>query len=673
MAELYDPQRVKIEDWHTYFLERTNERFILRCIEGDVEMSGPLLHINLVLTMPLINRQRPISRDRHLFLSGIYGASAHAEIMTRISQSLENDGYTREELCEDMIMTVMHMHNLCYTHLGAYVQTMDIFGIAETLAQPQAKAAVTIDYGDIEDGQINRMEKAFKDQTEAAIKLLSSDELDINVFRAPLKCNALKVGQFAQFVCSAGPRTDTDDHVFLRPVVGSFLSGMKGIVDLAIESRSAAKATHYNKSQMALTQYNNRKNHIQASVTWHLYSNPDGTFHDCGSTNYMEYEPNKRTVERYLGKFYLDEEGKLVELTRERFNDVIGKMIKVRDVPLCRYTDGYCEVCGGTITKSFSRHGNVGFLSNVNTGAPVAQQVLSTKHLTSTNAAEYKIPHDLDGILMSTTNDIFLVPEVHNSIKVLAFGFQPGDISKINDLKYYISENELHAAYFSEIKYMSVGQLNPDGKTISRTTTRTAMKGEANTYPHLSPEVLNVIRNHREDIIMQDGLAWFVLRNINPKVPIMQCTVVNNSIKRFVRNFTELITKRVENFTSLNKFMSVLSKLVWEEGKVPTHVTHMSCLVRSCLITSRRDFHVPLVEDPDNVMFGSLNRIIPMRSIGALMAYQNIDQATNNPITYITPKLTGIFDEYMGYHDLMDRDRHWPVSTGSALEHEPIE
>jgi hypothetical protein len=665
MSELYDPQRARTEDWRTYFIERANDLFTLECVDGNVELYGSDMLLNILLTMPLTNRMRPISR-KHLHVDEIYGAASHARVLTVISQTLEDMGYTREELGHDMIQTVMNAHNMCYTHLGDHVQTMDIFGIAETLSHPEARAVCTIDYGDIDDGNINRMEDIFKTQAAKVIETLKSTRLPVNVFRAPLLCGALKEGQFVQFVMSAGPRTDTDDHLFRRPVRGGFLSGMTDIVDMALESRSASKATHYNKSQMALTQYNNRKIHIQSSASWRLYPG------DCGSTGYMTYTPNHRTVERYLGKFYFGLNGELIELTRERFAEVIGKTLKMRDVPMCLWTDGYCETCGGTITKSFSKNGNVGFLANVNTGAPVAQQVLSTKHLTTTNAAEYNIPDELQNLLHSVTNDIYLVPAVRKTIGTLAFGFQPGDISRINDLKYIVDEGELHGAYFSEIKYMSVGHLKPDG-TITRVTARTAMKGDSNNYPHLSSEILNLLKNSRKDIIKQDGLDWLVLRNIDPNLPVMQCTVVNNSIRRFVKNFTDLITKKVETYKSLNHFMAQLSRLVWEEGKVPTHVTHMSCLVRSCLITSRNDFHVPVVTDPDNVMFGSLNRIIPMRSIGALLAYQNIDQATNNPATYMIPKLHGIMDEFMGYHDIISRDDVWPVVTGSPVQMEPID
>lgn len=659
MSEFYDPQRALTEDWRTFFFDNRDNLFTLPCIEGDVVLNGRWMLLNIMLTMPLIKRRRQISRDRHLMIEGIYDAVEHAKRETEISRTLEELGYTREELGHDIIMTANDALNMCYTHLGSYIRTMDIFAIAATILQPEAKAVCTMDYGDVDDGNINRMEADFKAQCEKVGDLLSSDRLDVNVFRAPLVCGALKRGQFYQFILSAGPRTDTDDHVFLKPVKGSFLSGLKDIHDLAIESRSASKATHYTKTQMASTQYGNRKIHIQNSAIWYLYPG------DCGSTVFMTYEPNKKTVKHFIGKFFLNSNNELVELTTDRFDEVINREVKMRDVQGCRYTDGYCETCGGTITRSFSKMGNVGFLSNVNTGAPVAQQVLSTKHLTSTDAAEYEVPHDLTDILMSIVNDIFLRPAMQKKVDVLALGFQLKDISKINDLKYFVSENELHAAYFSDIKYMSVGLLQENG-TITRYTTRTPMGGESKTYPHLSPEILAIIRSHPEDIVVQDQVAWLLLRNIDPTKPIMQCTVVNNSIRRFVNRFSSLVTKDVERYRSMNDFMRQLTRLIWP--RVGTHITHISCLARACLITNRKDFHVPEMTNPDDVMFGALNRIIPMRSIGGLFAFERIDIATNKPVTYITPKLHGIYDEFMGYSDTIERDMNWPPGSDQVQE-----
>jgi len=480
MPQIYDPQTALTTDWRTFFLENRDEIFILPCVDKDVEMNGRWMLLNIMLCMPLIKRHRPITAEKHLMTSGVYDASEHAKRETEICRSLEAMGYSREELGHDIISTVMDAHNMCYTHLGQFVRTMDIFAIADTILQKDVREMCTMDYGDIEDKQIKRMEREFNEKAEVMYKTFSGDTIGTNIFRAPLLCGALKKGQFYQFALSAGPRTDTDDRIFLRPVVGSFLSGMYDIKDLAIESRSASKATHYQKTQMSNTQYQNRKFHIQGSAMRHLYPG------DCGSNVYMTYEPTEKTVGHYVGKFYLDGNNKLVELTKDRFSEVVDKVVKFRSVITCKYQDGYCEKCGGTITTSFPRDGNVGFLSNVNTGAPVAQQVLSTKHLISTDAAEYEIPSEFTEILSATMNNVFIRQAHKAKLTSLAIGFQPRDISKLNDLKYIGIDSDLHAEYYTDIKYMYLGRVKEDGSVL-KISPRVSMASDNKTYPHLSP------------------------------------------------------------------------------------------------------------------------------------------------------------------------------------------
>lgn len=658
-AELYDLKNVLTTDWQTFFVDNRDGKFLLPCEEGTVELSGARCLLNIMLTLPLIKRGHPISRDRHMLLSGIYNSKEHAKRLTEVSRDLQKYGYTLESLGHDMIGAANMALNLCSTHLGEHIKTMDIFGLAETILQPEAKDTCTIKYGDVNDKQIQRMEKAFQDQSDEMYKLLSGNTLPYNILQAPLQCGALKSGQFYQFVLSAGPRTDTDEDIFKRPVVGSFLSGMHDILDLAIESRSAAKANHYNNTQMDKAQYTNRKIHLQNSILRYLYLG------DCGSQVYMTYEPVDATVRLYHGKYFLTPGGELVELTTSRYKEVIGKSVQFRDPITCRYTDGYCETCGGTITKTFPRNGNVGFLANVNAGAPATQQVLSTKHHVNTDAEEYRVPEPLKPLLHSLGNNIFIRPSLQVRAKTMALGFKPNNIAQLNDLQYYIPTTGGNAAYFTELTYLSVGEIQEDGQ-VRQEISRTAMAGEGKAYPYLSPEVLTVIRQHPEDIVIQGNIAWLLLRNVDLSKPIMQCTVVNKSIKRFVDEFGALVTRGIEKYTSANDFMRVFTKLLWD--KVPTHITHVAVMARAAMLTSRKDFRIPMVTNPDNVMFGTLGKIIPMRSPGALFAFQGIHIAFNRPITFIAPKDHGVFDEFMGSADLIERDIEWPLVTGSPVE-----
>jgi hypothetical protein len=651
MAEFYDPQRALTEDWRTFCTEQSHVDFEIPTLEGNVVLPGRRLLLCLMLTMPLIKRLRPLSQ-KHLLLDGIYGAKSHSRIVTEVARSLEAYGYSRGSISHDLIMTVNDAFNMCYTHLGGHIQSIDIFKIGETLRQPLARETLTMSYGDLETSSTKGMEDRFKFQSAEAIALLSDDTLPINAFRTQLKCNVLKAGQFAQFIVSAGPRTDTDEHVLYRPVFGSFLSGLVDIKDWAIESRSAAKAKHYNKSQMQDAQYFNRRVHLQNSTIWHLYPG------DCGTTMTMTYVPTAKTVACYRGKYFV-RDGALVELTDDLFDTVIDQEVQFRDVMGCLHTDGYCEACGGTITQSFSPFGNIGFLANVNTGAPIAQMVLSTKHLLSTSTAVYSIPMELSNYFRAEDNNIYMRPVMERKKEMYAIGFVPKDIAKVRGIQHSTIQQAPNASHFSRISYISLGIVQEDG-TIKKIAARQQMvESGSKSYPHLSPEILSLIKKHPGDIINQDNWDWLVLKNVPDNTPLMQCVVVNDSILNFVHQFKKLILSDAVRHTSMNTFMEELTGLIWQ--RVPTHLTHISCLARSCMITDKRDFHIPVMTNPDNVMFGTLSRNIMMRSIGGLMAFEGINIAFNRPITYITPKQHSIFDEFMSYSDLVERDRQYPM------------
>lgn len=659
MPAFYDPSRALHENWRDFFLQNCDEWFTFPTIEGNIEIQGKWLHLNIMICMPIIMRGHPISSKNHMIIDKIYGAGIHAEVSTRIVRYLEDLGYPRNTLGHDVMSTHMAAHNMCYTHLGSYVGTMDIFSIADTVLQEEMIEATNMDYGDIDDKNIKRMETLFRERSEQVVQLLRTDKLKHNCFRGSLLVGALKEKQFHQSLISAGPRSDTDERIFLRPVEGSFLSGMFNILDYIIESRSAAKAKQANAQQMSTASYASRKNHIQASVMRYLYPG------DCGSNVFIDYHPSKKTIKFLSGRFYKTEDGSLREITEDIYEKLVGMTLELRDPHGCRYTDGVCEVCAGTISKSLPREGNLGFIANSKTGSPITQAVLSTKHLVSTDAVEYVIPVKVSGFLVAKHNDIFLGADAIAQAKIRVIGFAVKDIKKLNDLK-YSANSQRPSSYYSNIMNFYIGDLDENGN-VTKVRSKTAMKdSRIVSYPHLSPELLHVIRTYPEDQIPQDDILWLKLDHVDFTKPIMHCTVMNNSIRNFVDQFRELMTKDIERYTSVNDLMLELCNLIW--SRVGAHSTHIAILARSALVTSKSDFSIPVVTDPNNVMYSKQTRIIPMRSVGGIFAFERFRGATMKPGTYIVGKPHGEYDEFMGFTDMIERDANWPPNADRLTE-----
>jgi len=650
---LYNPDRVLREDWRAFFVKHRRDRFILECIEGPVTMSGARMLLNMMLCMPLIVRKRPISL-KHLTLEGLYSSKVQADVENNIVDSLEELSYGRLPLGPDIMQNKMAPHSMVYTNLGAYHLTIDIFGIADTILQPELRPYLEFDYGDVNDKDIMRMEKLYRENCEKLDEVIRSDELPINVFRAPLLCGALKAGQFRQFLGSRGPADDVDDHMFKRPVIGSYLSGMTGAMDVLMESRPAAKAKFFSKEKMSDAAYLSRKVHIQNAIIGKLYPG------DCGTTVYADYTVNHVTFPYYKGKWFVGKDGQLTELTTKTMDEVIGKETRFRSVGGCQHTNGYCEVCGGTLTKTFSHNGNLGFLANVKATTQAGQQVLSAKHLTVSTSITYHVPGTLDHFLTAVDNQIYVKPSERYRAKNMALGFRLNDVNKLRDLRHQGKQN---GSYFSDMKItcLMLGKMQ-DGELVSKTT-RDSLKQEPDIYPHLSPQLLWTIKHHPEDAFIKENVWWFKLDHVNLDEPLMQCVVINNSI----RFFFDALKRKIRNFdryTSLSEATNDMAKFLWE--RVDPHITHVETMVRAAMVSGPTDFRIPVVTDPERIMFRSLNQTIPVRSIGSLLAYERFAITVSKPSTFVIPRIDTWYDQFLGTTDMIERDMHWPPKRNAA-------
>lgn len=657
MVEVYDVTRALREDFRTYLIDRFDHQFDVECIGGTARMTGGRLVVNLIMWMPLITRGFSIDLKKHVFLNGIYSDQVHSDILTNVSRTLEDAGFDRRDLGPDMLDSKMAIHNLNYTHLGMFFSTISIPDIGRSLLQPGMEENCSIRYTS---DNIADMEAEFTQKAEDMITLMKSDQFEVNAFRPLLITGAIKEKQFQQFVMAGGPRTDTDEQHIGIPIMGSFLGGMRSISDMAIETLAAAKSNYYNDTKMALTSYQARKVHLMVSTMHRLHQG------DCGSQHYLEWVCTPGTVRYFIGCYYLDDRGQLVELTEDRYNDVIGKMVLFRNSALCRHRDGYCTVCGGRITESMSPDGHVGYYANFKVSSPIGQLVLSAKHHTATKAASYKVPKPLEPMLRSVNNMIFMTSDTRRARNKLAIGFAAKDVEQLNDLHYAADMEDIHPGSFSEIKGVSFGVMAESG-TVTQKVNRTSISSGGGIHPYLSPEVLEIIRQNPDILIADKNIRWLPLSYLDPHAPIMHCAVVNTSIVRFAASYNSFIQKDIAQCTSVVDAMRKMTARVWPA--VGAHITHIGCIVRSAMVTSAADFRIPEIQNPNAVQFGQLLKIIPMRSIATQMAFERYHMVSNSAAFHLTHKDHQIMDEFMSYTDTIERDRAWPVADGTPIKY----
>lgn len=639
MSVPFDLYKTLTIDHSAYFVQNKETVFLIQLEEGPIEILGKRLFFNVILWRPLLERKLPISAERHLFKGGLFDTSVIARINTAIYDDiLEHCPQDSIKVRFEFMEGLNRLHIAITFELGEYHRSVDMLSISRTLQIPEIAAATRFE-PDPNDN-IQKVEALYKASADRLMAVVSSPEFRHNAFYPFIKLGSLNAAQFPQVIMAGGPRTDVDDTMFRKAILGSFARGFRDIVEYAIDSRQAAKSEWYNASTMGKAQYSNRKQQLLAIAVRHIYPG------DCGTKVTVPFFINRRYAKMIVGKVICDDGGSLVELTRSNIHKYFDRRVNMRSPLTCLYQDGFCRVCGGRLVDYMPPGVVPGIAAEHEVMAPIAQRVLSNKHVAKTRATTYILPRLLrdQNIFEVDGNEIYLRP--HVDISKLAIGMPFKTVERLGDLQHVKGDTIPNDQYFTDITQMALG----DATTLEQLSPIIPMTDDNKNYPHLAGATLHMIREYPECLQVSGDLVWVRFDKFDRTRPVMYSTVVNDSTRVFVQKVEYLFTRQIQDFTSLGDVLHRFSEIVWK-GDVFPHLMHLEVCIKANLITDDVDFSIPVVTDPDNVRFAPLAQIIPRRSIGPQIAFEMFNAYTTDPSTFIFPKSTSLFDGYMGFND----------------------
>lgn len=618
---------------------------------GVIVIKGCWLVFNLAFWKPLLRRNMSIDKKRHLFFDEDFTTPVVMRIHTNILWDVikrgefsfnPSSGFSNitdvQSLRFELIESIEELYNFITTRLNNYTYTIDLFSIAETLTTPEAKALRNVVIPEGKHVGIKEIEAAFKAQFEKVSAYFSDPKTKPNVFFAPLRLGILNKTQFAQLVCGVGPRTDTDDSMILLPIRGSFMEGMEDIRAYAIESLAAKKSVHYNAEEMPFTQYTNRKQQLNSSAINRIYVG------DCGTDVTVPFTIHREFAKNVLGK-YINHEGKVIPLTAENIDQFIDKQVNMYSAMTCKHTDGFCHKCGGLLAQYFLPPTVIpGIIAGSEVMAPLAQQVLSNKHMATTFATIYCLPDELRSWMYNQDNNIYFTES--SPFKDLMIGVPYSCVKRLSDLQ-YVEGDVRNDRYFSEVRGMMVANAHT-GEIIMPLI---ELVDRYKTVPYFTGEFLETLRNHPEDMeTSEDGnLVWIKLRHLDPSKPFMRAVMFNYSTRIFVAKIQNIFNSRITDFTSVTEYLETITNAIWT--RIAPNILHLEVMGKASMISSTTNYDIPVVSDPFNVRFGRLDQLIPRRSIGTQMAFEQFFMWISNPSTFLLPKGDGPFDAQLGFVD----------------------
>lgn len=568
-----------------------------------------------------------------------------ADYQTRVFQAiLDHIGSHPVSLNHDILMIQNELYNIGVRELPAKVSSISGYEICKTMLEPEIAALRHTEIDPSNSTTVN--EAIFKQVHTEALKILKRPDLKHNAVYPFHRLGNLSQQQLPQTMISMGFRSDIDDSVISYPLTNSFQSGMKSDIEYLADSCAAKISTWYNAVGMPATQYTNRQIQMVPMVLKHLY---DG---DCGSNVLVEMTIPEKYAYNFLHKHIYDpKKGEWTTLSKQNIGDYVSRIVRMKSPIGCTHVNGVCEKCGGLLTRYIPIGTNMGLASTVEISNPVAQLTLSTKHFSRTDVSNYQVPREIMDIFMVNRNDIYLNEANRKEIDTLEIGINLDFMPNPEDLKYILSResiNEEHFSSISEICLRRAGSSDIIGAPVS-------IKSTARTLPYFAKEFLWHVKQHVIDQgnFKIDQMLWFPLKGMPSYKPILRCRVMNYSIRRYAKQIETFLSADIGKYTSASEALTDFSNLIYQ--KINRNIYHLEMILRGYMITGPNNYRIPVISNPNEVLFGRTREIDLKRTVGGQFAFERHQEVLADPTTYLYPKETSVYDTYFGFDDSKPR------------------
>lgn len=223
----------------------------------------------------------------------------------------------------------------------------------------------------------------------------SSPEFEENGLAKAVRSGMVKNNQVLQCVQFLGYRTEVDGEILQKPVFTNYVFGNRDLYTMVADSRTASKAHYYADSPLKDAEYTARKFRLVTMVLERIRHD------DCGSTDYLLWKVKGPVKDEtgtvtypgdlpfMIGKYYLDEKTKQLNIINGKEKHLIGSVIKMRSVLKCKLHNPHevCHICAGALSENITRFSNIGHLGSVTTTKVITQTVLSIKHVNTSSVA----------------------------------------------------------------------------------------------------------------------------------------------------------------------------------------------------------------------------------------------------------------------------------------------
>lgn len=476
--------------------------------------------------------------------------------------------------------------------------------------------------------------------------------------------------QAFQMVHTRGYTTRINSDLFSKPIIPSYMDGIRNADDFAMESQQSVKATLYQKNPMKIVEYFHRQTHlvimtgsdqgvlgeVRIGRGYKLLPSKG----DCGTTERFEIRIESKKQQNLIAGLIGHSEDNLTPRMIHGSEDLVGKTVYVRTPLNCATTlRGHtCACCLGMYANTVPAGANVGLLSGSELVSEITQKVLGVKH--SEGSAE------LAPLTLAVRESIWLA--VGNDRRSIKFRHELRTMRP----EVYIKSGECvnlpdiigHRGKFTtedmigQISGIMLSYMDHDTRQRKQIRLNT---NQSSTKSKLTPQALEYIRN-QNFTLMPNEMYKIDLNDWDWSEPFFELerkhlsmldllSQVSAFIKATSDTESKLRMSTLRNIDDKHVALMRFHRLVKDHLRI--QFVHLAMAIKATMVRGPRsrsmDFRSPLLEE--DYHFGVYGDLMQHRSVGGLMVFEKQHKAMDS-LEYYEPghRPSHVYDEFFVRH-----------------------
>lgn len=278
-----------------------------------------------------------------------------------------------------------------------------------------------------EDMQPKDIENYLNDLMREEIEILKNTE---NCFQPMLLSGTgIKDQQLREFSISGGLKSDLLGNTIPIPINSNFVVGGFGnVTNYYIDSGASRKSLIANKEKMGSS------GHMALLLKLSCVGTYISDVDDCHTPHTVSLKINdEKFLKMCAGRYYRKPGKRNFKMLKSTDRHLIGKTLLFRDPGKCACKDGICKTCYGALS-AVNKGMDVGIYAATIISRPLSQNILSTKHLNTTDSYLIVFNKDFYKFFKLESNQVRLLNDTETETDMSQYEFYIDNIIQIDEL-----------------------------------------------------------------------------------------------------------------------------------------------------------------------------------------------------------------------------------------------